>query len=208
VAIFISKGAVMRINKLIAIVALGLLVFGVGQAKASTMFGFSYSGTLGANSVSGSGTLFGTDLGSGTFLLTSGSGTSSEAGTLTLMTAGTYTNLLAPTDNLTSDNLLTPGSNPTLSDFGIVFSGSSLPSNSQFFNIWGNSPNNYTYFNNWDGPFPAVHLTLDNFTITNLGDVVATPLPAALPLFAGGLGVIGLLARRKKRKAAPAVAAA
>lgn len=28
----------MRINKLIAIVALGLLVFGVGQAKASTMF--------------------------------------------------------------------------------------------------------------------------------------------------------------------------
>ena len=27
-----------------------------------------------------------------------------------------------------------------------------------------------------------------------------TPLPAALPLFAGGLGVMGLLARRKKRK--------
>jgi hypothetical protein len=51
-------------------------------------------------------------------------------------------------------------------------------------------------------------LTLDNFTITNLGDVVATPLPAALPLFAGGLGVIGLLARRKKRKAPAAVAAA
>jgi hypothetical protein len=29
-----------------------------------------------------------------------------------------------------------------------------------------------------------------------------TPLPAALPLFAGGMGVIGLLARRRKRKAA------
>jgi hypothetical protein len=29
----------------------------------------------------------------------------------------------------------------------------------------------------------------------------ATPLPAALPLFAGGLGVIGLLARRRKQKA-------
>ena len=28
----------------------------------------------------------------------------------------------------------------------------------------------------------------------------ATPLPAALPLFAGGLGVIGLLAQRRKRK--------
>ena len=201
----------MRISKLIAGVALGLLVFGAGQAKASTMFGFSYSGTLGADSVSGSGTLFGTDLGSGTFFLTSGSGTSTEAGNLTLMTAGTYTNLLAPTDNLTSDNLLTPGSNPTLSDFGIVFSGSSLPSNSQFFNIWGNGPNNYTYFNNYSGPFPAINLTLDSFTITNVGegtDLVATPLPAALPLFAGGLGVIGLLARRKKRKAPAAVAAA
>ena len=37
---------------------------------------------------------------------------------------------------------------------------------------------------------------LDNVSIT------ATPLPAALPLFAGGLGALGLLARRKKRKAA------
>jgi hypothetical protein len=32
-------------------------------------------------------------------------------------------------------------------------------------------------------------------------DVAATPLPAALPLFAGGLGMVGFLARRKKRKA-------
>jgi|SRR5665213_1429300 len=33
-------------------------------------------------------------------------------------------------------------------------------------------------------------------------DVSATPLPATLPLFASGLGVLGLLARRRKRKAA------
>ena len=32
-------------------------------------------------------------------------------------------------------------------------------------------------------------------------DVSATPLPAALPLFAGGLGVMGLLGRRRKRNA-------
>ena len=35
----------------------------------------------------------------------------------------------------------------------------------------------------------------------NVGDVSATPLPAALPLFAGGLGLIGLFGWRRKRKA-------
>jgi uncharacterized protein (TIGR03118 family) len=37
---------------------------------------------------------------------------------------------------------------------------------------------------------------------------VATPIPAALPLFATGLGALGLLARRRKRKAAATSAAA
>ena len=37
--------------------------------------------------------------------------------------------------------------------------------------------------------------------------LTATPLPAALPLFATGLGVLGLLGWGRKRKAAAAVAA-
>ena len=36
------------------------------------------------------------------------------------------------------------------------------------------------------------------------GSLTPTPLPAALPLFAGGLGVIGLFARRRKQKNAAA----
>jgi hypothetical protein len=46
-------------------------------------------------------------------------------------------------------------------------------------------------------------IALDNFSVT---DPPAAPLPGALPLFAGGLGVMGLLGWRRKRQAA-AVAA-
>jgi hypothetical protein len=42
----------------------------------------------------------------------------------------------------------------------------------------------------------------------NNESVTATPLPAALPLFATGLSALGLLGRRKRRKAAAAVAGA
>ncbi len=44
--------------------------------------------------------------------------------------------------------------------------------------------------------------------IDNISAIASTPLPAALPLFAGGLGVMGWLARRRKRKNAAALATA
>jgi hypothetical protein len=43
-------------------------------------------------------------------------------------------------------------------------------------------------------------------SITLPGDVTATPLPPTLALFAGGLGVMALLARRRKQKDQAAVA--
>jgi hypothetical protein len=50
------------------------------------------------------------------------------------------------------------------------------------------------------------HMLVNNFTLN--GDVFATeattPLPAALPLFTSGLGALGLLAWRRKRKATTA----
>ena len=42
-----------------------------------------------------------------------------------------------------------------------------------------------------------------SFTI-DIAAPTTTPLPAALPLFGGGLGMIGFLTRRKKPKNAPA----
>ena len=83
----------------------GLL--GINSANATTVeFSFSYNGSFGGGTVSGSGFLFGTDLGGGKFLLTSGFGTSTEAGNLTLESPGTYINNLTPSVHLISDNLL------------------------------------------------------------------------------------------------------
>ena len=45
----------------------------------------------------------------------------------------------------------------------------------------------------------ALELPAGLLAVTGVNN--ATPLPAALPMFAGGLGVVGLLARRRKRKA-------
>ena len=52
--------------------------------------------------------------------------------------------------------------------------------------------------------------TCTSLTTFSVTDTLAaqTPLPAALPLFAGGLGALGLLGWRRKRKNAAAIAAA
>jgi hypothetical protein len=51
------------------------------------------------------------------------------------------------------------------------------------------------------GPSDQQGNILDNVTLTS------TPLPAALPLFTGGLGLLGMFSRRRKQKAS-AIAAA
>ena len=62
-----------------------------------------------------------------------------------------------------------------------------------------------------DGGFAGdQHLLVNNFTVN--GDVFSaaapTPLPAALPLFASGLGAMGVVGWRRKRKKDAARAAA
>jgi hypothetical protein len=173
-----------------------LFAGGTSIARAATVdFTFSYSGNFGGGTESGSGTFVATDLGGGQFLLISGTGTSSEAGTLTLETPGTYINTLTPSVNLTSDNLLSPSSNPVLTGGGIIFAGSALPSNSEFINIFANG-SSYDYFNNFSGPFPAVNGTLDSFTVT---EVAAVPEPCTWAMMILGFCGLGFMAYRRKQ---------
>jgi hypothetical protein len=55
--------------------------------------------------------------------------------------------------------------------------------------------------------FSSAALFDDGTAAFEYADVTFTPLPAALPLFAGGLGMIGLLGRRRKRQGATALPA-
>jgi hypothetical protein len=63
------------------------------------------------------------------------------------------------------------------------------------------------------GPFSATiylrpEFQADHWTAQFTSDLDVTPLPAALPLFATGLGLMGLLAKRRKWKGLAAPAAA
>jgi hypothetical protein len=94
-------------------------------------------------------------------------------------------NFTGGTGSITLNNYLSSSAN-TLAFFGIS-------STTSFSSITINDPTN--------------GLILDNFTFTIEPAASATPLPAALPLFATGLGALGLLGWRRKRKGASAIAA-
>lgn len=85
-----------------------------------------------------------------------------------------------------------------------------------FFSVVEDTPtSNFFWIDSADGTTSQVEYPLGGFRTGQvntiqafaLSNVATTPLPAALPLFAGGLGLVGLLARRRKQKAA-AIAAA
>lgn len=65
------------------------------------------------------------------------------------------------------------------------------------------TPNEITFSQSYDAAIDQVSNSKNpSGTIINIADVslTATPLPAALPLFASGLGVMGLFGWRRKRK--------
>ena len=57
-------------------------------------------------------------------------------------------------------------------------------------------PGQVAYLGLSDRPYPVTDVDFQDLTVS----IQETPLPAALPLFAGGLGALGLLGWRRKRK--------
>jgi hypothetical protein len=70
----------------------------------------------------------------------------------------------------------------------------------------------FDFFGQWG--FPAVNTSNGELTFTSVdltfssSPIGTTPLPAAFPLFATGLGALGLFSLRRKRKGPPALRAA
>jgi hypothetical protein len=87
-------------------------------------------------------------------------------------------------------------------------SGDPLSNTTGFFLLNGNAVsfananNNLLNLSGTVFTFAEDTLSDPQFYVSGLAYTSATPLPAALPLFASGLGAFGLLARRRKRKSA------
>jgi len=173
-------------SKLLGLMALVSLVLALsgGAASAAPCVTFSWT-TSGPD---GSGCFTATNDGGGQYTITAISGT---------FDGGTITSLIAPGGYAENDNLLfypaTPGQ--------VDFDGFSFLEGTDQINIFYNDISGDYYI---DQSFEIEKITLDGFAASP----VVTPLPAALPLFATGIGAMGLLGWRRKRKNAGVIAAA
>jgi hypothetical protein len=159
----------------------------VGGAAGATTFDWSYAGTF----YDASGTIQATFVSGVEYQVTSLTGTDDFGNMLT-----------GPNAALTADNLLYYGPGVTPPDqidiFGIGFVVTGPDAgDAKFYNYLG-----VTDLLGACGGVCDPFIDAGNFSVSE------TPLPAALPLFAGGLGMVGFLARRGKRKAQGELAAA
>jgi PEP-CTERM motif len=187
----------------VAILALALSDM-PAPAKAATVTDIISFSDIGTYQVSGGGFYNADAVASGSFNITF----DPTQVYLTQSIAGIISNLIV---SVTDDRFAPP--NLTLNPITtFAFDGAgtlTLYSNAALNKTLDNTPNITIGINGWAySQSSSVWYSQTNFldTLTTSGDVsiAQTPLPAALPLFAGGLGVIGLLGWRRKRKVAAA----
>jgi hypothetical protein len=153
---------------------------------------------------------------------TPGSGGGSEGGsgyfTIDTPTVGSSGNATITAESFTFKTLTVNGSPVTpvftlnsSSEVGYYYSGNTLVLDNigytgsfdgSILQLTGVSLGGYYFGDNANGGY--VNDTNGSVAIA----LAATPLPAALPLFAGGLGFVGFLAKRRKRNAPQALVAA
>lgn len=190
--------------------AIVVVALEASNADAST-FNWSYTD---GGSHTGSGTLVATEGLPGVFTLNSIAGT---------VEGHAITGGPAPSYALTGTTVFWSPTAPQVFDpvhpfFFTDYDGFAVSTASGFFAIYENTgnfdTNNAYACGGASVPYCLIGPGTDGtdgladprFALTNFQvDLVAeTPLPAALPLFAGGLGVIGLLARSREKKAGQA----
>lgn len=182
-----------------------------GQGVASISFNASSNPASGlyAGNPSGDTSPFGTANGS-TVYLSAGGVNSGTAGSVTVVFSSPQTSLYVlwgTVDFETSGSGVPPDRNAiTFSGDGstpLTIDGSNVHSADS--SLSSGADNAYVEITGLS-PFLTATFTDDKTSAFEfqLGIPTATPLPAALPLFAGGLGAMGLLSRRKKRKAVAA----
>ena len=115
--------------------------------------------------------------------------------TVTGFDAGTYTYLANSGGDHASGFEFAVTSTSSSNAFDLYFN---------YFDGVSNDPINNAYYGT-EGNVSASNI---DSSVTGYATPNPTPLPATLPLFAGGLGVIGLLSGRRKRQNAAAIAAA
>jgi hypothetical protein len=174
------------------------LALTIGAANATT-FDWSITGAFD----NGNGTLIASGSG-GALTVTSISGTISTAGIESIFGPFDITGPLAPGSTYASlpvpgDNLLFYPAASLVDSNGISFSveQAAFPGQ-QFMNIFFIGGQYFLLLSN---------SSANAITFSVSPEISSTPLPAAFPLFASGLGALGLLGwRRKTRKAAPLAA--
>ena len=159
-----------------------VLLCGVSQAGATT-FNWSFSGNGG---VSGSGTLDAGLLSGTEYLVTS----------ITGSVDGSSIGVIEPVNTFQlNDNLIfSPG--PEHLSHGLEFTCPSCGGVDSLFAF--GSPNSRDFFETGLAGFSQTSTQIQ-FALSPVS-ATATPLPPALPLFAFGLGVMGLLGWRRKLK--------
>jgi hypothetical protein len=194
---------------------IAMIAFNVSGASAAEVeFDWSITSPGSSTELSGSGTLEATETTStsGVYLVSSFSGTV-NGDAVALIPAGVdlaNDNLLYfPATSNTAPNGTACGTACQLDDNGLAFSVSNGTGGEVNIFEFGNPMNTNCDVGGGaaecgqnSGDFPG-----STTFSASLATVSATPLPAALPLFATGLGAMGLFGWRRKRKAGALTAA-